>query len=278
MRNGVLLLLAFVGLGGIPVSAGAAKRVSLPLGPDLSRADLYVQPCEGEARGTLILAPGVNGNGQGLIEEPGWLDYAKKEHLNLVGLSFASEKPGLTEEQGYYFAAKGSGQELMDGLAKALGDKTGPILIYGFSRGGQFSYSLARWQPQRILAWCAYTATDWEPVEETKADGPGLIACGEDDGANYGTSLAQFNKGRSQGRHWTWVSLAHTGHAWSTPLDGLVRAYFSALLADSSGKGMWLDVDSKTPVEAKDVQEHPTLAAWLPDETVAAAWKNLHQP
>jgi len=37
-------------------------------------------------------------------------------------------------------------------------------------------------------------------------------------------------------------------------------------------------VDTKTPVNPSDLQKHPTLAAWLPDENVAQAWKDLHQP
>ncbi len=77
---------------------------------------------------------------------------------------------------------------------------------------------------------------------------------------------------------WTWVSLAHTGHQRSAPLEAFVRAYFASVLRHPTSSGLWLDVDTKTPAAADELQNHPSLASWLPDESVAELWKNLHQP
>jgi hypothetical protein len=90
--------------------------------------------------------------------------------------------------------------------------------------------------------------------------------------------MLEFLQGRASLKPWTWVSLAHTGHAWSTPLEDFVRSYFAAVLAHPQNKGLWMDVDTKVPVSARELDQHPTLAAWLPDENVACAWKALHQP
>ena len=197
--------------------------------------------------------------------------------ISLVASSaFASDDD--PQDRGYFNVSSGSGQILLDGLRQAFGSKQPPLLIYGFSRGAQFTYSFSRWKPDLVLAWCAYSATEWETPETGTCEPKGIIACGDEDESNYSFSVLQFLKGRSIAKPWTWVSLAHTGHIWSPLLENFVRAYFASVLINPKDKGLWLDVDSKTPVSAGDLQEHPTLAAWLPDESVAQAWKEVHQP
>jgi hypothetical protein len=254
----------------------ASEKISLSLVPGLSRADIYIEPYKGEARGILILCPGNNGNGGDLIDSAKWGDFAKNESLNLVGLSFASDN--VPPDQSYFNVSSGSGQILLDGLKRAFGSKQLPLLVYGFSRGAQFTYSFSSWKPDLVLAWCAYSATEWEIPEATSREPKGIIACGEEDETNYSFSVLQFLKGRAMSKPWTWVSVAHTGHVWSPPLDDFVRAYFASVLVKPQPKGMWLDVDTKTEISADDLQEHPTLAAWLPDESVANVWKGVHQP
>ena len=162
-------------------------------------------------------------------------------------------------------------------MNRALGSKQPHILIYGMSRGAQFTYSFAHWKPELVLAWCAYSATKWEVPEKTAIEPKGMIACGDEDEPNYSFSVLQFLKGRSMEKPWTWVSLSHTRHVSSLALDDLVRAYFSSVLKPQK-EGLWLDVDTKTPVATADLKEHPTLAVWLPDDQVAEEWKNVHQP
>jgi hypothetical protein len=254
----------------------ASEKISLSLVPGLSRADIYINRYNGNARGTLVLCPGNNGNGGDLIANVKWTDFAKNESLNLVGLSFASDN--VPPDQSYFNVSSGSGQILLDGLKRAFGSKQLPLLVYGFSRGAQFTYSFSSWKPDLVLAWCAYSATEWEIPEATSREPKGIIACGEEDETNYSFSVLQFLKGRAMSKPWTWVSVAHTGHVWSPPLDDFVRAYFASVLVKPQPKGMWLDVDTKTEISADDLQEHPTLAAWLPDESVANVWKGVHQP
>ena len=257
-------------------SIADCQKISLSPTAQLTRADIYVEACKGEARGTLVLCPGRNGNGQELIENPKWTEFANSENLNLVGLSFASNDDPL--DRGYFNVASGSGQLLLDGLQQAFGGKQQPLLLYGFSRGAEFAYSFAAWKPETVAAWCAYSATAWEKPEIDSSEPKGIIACGDEDESNYSYSVLQFLKGRSMSKPWTWVSLAHTGHAWSSSLDDFARTYFASVLNHPKDRGLWLDVDTKLPVSPNDLQRHPTLAAWLPDESVAQAWKDLHQP
>ena len=254
----------------------SAEKISLPLTPGLTRADIYVTPAPGASAGTLILCPGHNGNGEDMIDDPEWSDFAKKLNLNLVGLSFASNDD--TQDRGYFWAETGSGKVLLDGLKRAFGDKQLPLLIYGFSRGAQFTYSFSSWKPELVLAWCAYSATEFEPSQIQLPRAKGIIACGDEDEPNYSSSTFQFLKGRSMARPWTWVSIAHTGHERSPALEAFARAYFTSILLNPARSGLWLDVDTETPTAPAELEEHPTLAAWLPDENVAQIWKDLHQP
>jgi hypothetical protein len=273
--NGINLsmMTALALLLGIP--ATALEKIPLPLTSGLSRADVYIVPATSNPSGTLILCPGHNGNGEEMLDSPEWKNFAEKLNLNLVGLSFASDDDPL--DRGYFKAETGSGEVLLDGLKRIFGSRQGPLLLYGFSRGAQFAYSFSRWKPRLVLAWCAYSATEWESPENS-GEAKGIIACGDEDEPNYSFSIYQFLQGRRISKPWTWLSIAHTGHRRSPALEAFVRAYFASVLLDPGRKGLWLDVDAKTPMASTDLQKHPTLATWLPDEAVAQAWRELHQP
>jgi predicted esterase len=258
------------------VEAAASEKISLPPAVGMTRADIYIERASGHSAGTLILCPGHNGNGEEMIGEAGWSNFARKENLNLVGLSFASDDNALGQK--YFKAEAGSGAVLLEGLRRAFGSALRPLLLYGFSRGAQFVYSFARSEPDFVLTWCAYSATEWESPGVAPCEPRGIVACGDEDEPNYSSSVLQFLKGRGMDKPWTWVSLAHMGHSRSAALEAFVRSYFAAVLCHPGASGLWLDVDTKNPLSPAELQARPTLAAWLPDKDVAQLWKKLHQP
>jgi hypothetical protein len=255
---------------------GACEKLTLPPSPQMTRADIYVDPYKGKACATLILCPGRNGNGQDLISDPKWVQFAQEQKVNLVGLSFASDDN--PEDLGYFRVSSGSGQILINGLNREFGSPQPKLLLFGFSRGAQFTDSFCTWRPDLVMAWCAYSATEWCVPAPVPREPKGIIACGEEDESNYSFSVLQFLKGRSMEKPWTWISLAHTGHVLSPALEDFVRSYFASILAHPTAKGVWMDVDTKSPVERRVEQQNPTLAAWLPDADVAGAWRAIHQP
>ncbi len=256
--------------------APASVKIALPVIPGISRADIYVTRSPGNPAGTLILCPGHNGNGEGMADDREWSGFARKQNLNLVGLSFASNDDA--PKRAYFLAETGSGEILLAGLKKAFGSRRVPLLFYGFSRGAQFTYTFARWKPELVIAWCAYSATAWENPKADMRAARGIIACGDEDEPNYSLAVDQFLRGRSLAEPWTWVSLAQWGHTPSASLEAFARTYFAAVLRNPTRKGLWLDVDNKMPITAADFERYPTLAAWLPDDDTAKAWKDLHQP
>ena len=75
------------------------------------------------------MASGYNSDGTFLIKKEEWIEFAKKQKLILVGLSFASDTDDLTNGKGYYYASKGSGQVFLEGLDKIQDGKL-PIYMY----------------------------------------------------------------------------------------------------------------------------------------------------
>lgn len=275
------LLLTIQPLSGF---ASTVRKVTLPLVADLKRADIYVSDTAKHPTAVLVLSPGCNGNGESLASDATWQRFASENRFGLLGLSFASDEALLRDGRGYYYASRGSGDVLLRAIRTVYGSDL-PLFLYGFSGGAHFTSRFAEWRPHRVVAWCAYSAAWWDDPRRRPAMPPGIVACGEDDGARYGASLTFFLQGRALGKPWTWVSLARTGHARSATLDTFVRSYFPACLRgappgnpSASREERWCDVETKEPILRAAVSAQPTLASWLPTEDVARRWRVLHHP
>ena len=276
MRFWVLLIWALVA----PLLYGQEiERISLPLIDGMQRADLYeLKPTESVV-GVLVLCPGFNEKGDGFLRDPAWQEFARQHHLGLVGLSFASEKALLRNGEGYYYASKGSGQILLDGIQQMFGG-TPPLLLFGFSGGAHFTSRFAEWKPERVLAWCAYSAGWWDLPKPSIAMPPGIIACGDQD-PRYGASLMYFKQGRALDKPWLWISVPTTGHSISSSVEVFVREYFDALLGqypniDPHASGLWIDIDQGVPT---DPSQQPTaITGWLPAPALLEPWRKICVP
>ena len=299
------ILTAIVLSGGVGQESAAAepttgtllvagvRRFSFPAPAEMTRVDVYTWIAQTNPQAVLVLCPGFNGDGETLIRQSTWQTFARANHLALCSIFFVSPEAEVQSLRGYIHAERGSGDLLLEGIRLGFGRDL-PILIYGFSCGARFAVSVADWKPARVLSWCAYSASWWEePQISSSTLPPGIVACGEEDAANYGTSTTFFIKGRAAGLPWTWVSLGHTGHVWSEPLSKFVRAYFAAVLriADMSPAprlevesklsipaGSWRDVDTKAELSQRQVLDQPVLASWLPVQSLVSLWCALHCP
>jgi hypothetical protein len=271
----------------------------------MSRADLYyVAPVE-DLRAVLILSPGCNGNGESLARSPVWQEFAKRNHLGLVGLSFASASPDalalraasqattrslplvvasssdpLHDGTGYYYASKGSGDKLLEGIRRIY-RKDLPLLLYGFSGGAHFTSRFEEWAPSRVIAWCADSAGWWDEPKPSGISPPGIVACGDQD-PRYGATLSYFKQGRAAGKPWLWVSLPKIGHQPSPALEDFARKYFEAVLkrggsSDLSG-GTWVDVDTKKVISESEPEALPSESGWIPSQALVDDWRKIHEP
>jgi len=267
----------------IVLDAQEIQKVSLPLPPDMVRADLYALKTTYRPKAVLVLCPGANGNGEFFLQQEEWREFAKLHRLGLVGLSFASDGKFLNDGgRGYYYASKGSGQALLSGLRKIYGIDL-PVLLYGFSGGAHFTSRFTEWKPKRVLAWCAYSAAWWDVPQKAVVNPPGIVACGDED-FRLGVSLIYFKQGRAAGKPWLWINLPNVGHATSPQLEVFIRQYFAAILntpassGSLSSQGLWLDIDLKTPVSKSQQKDQPSLTGWLPDKELFESWKTIHKP
>ena len=263
-------LLTFLIFFGINSFAGI-KTLHMPPSVGMTRADVNYLTYDYTPIGILVLCLGYNSNAKVLLEDCTWGKFSQKNRLILVGLSFASRLSDLKNGNGYYYASRGSGQVLLQALA-SIADEQLPIYIYGFSGGAHFTSRFVEWIPERIAAWCAYSAGWWDIVKVSNKTLPyGIVACGNRD-IRYNASLSYFKDGRKQGRPWTWIKLSNTGHVLSKKLDEFVRAYFEVVIHDAIEPCM---VDILKCELVHHPKKEADIYSFLPNPYLFQKWKAL---
>jgi hypothetical protein len=264
-------------------AAGLAQeptQYSLIPSLNMLRADLYAWSPDPAPQGVLVLVPGMNGNGEGMVQQKTWQQFARKNRLGIVGLSFASEMELLQDGKGYYYVAQGSGELLLQGIEKIFGKADLPLMMYGFSGGAHFTSRFEEWKPERVLTWCAYSAGWWDRPKASSVSPPGLVICGDDD-PRYGASLIYFKQGRALGKPWLWISVPRNGHNPHPEAEDFVRDYFQVILdgkTRDATKGGWIDIDRQAITNVEEVSAQPSVTAWLPDMKLLQRWITLHEP
>lgn len=140
-------------------------------------------PAQGKPiRGVLVMIPGSNADGRYMIENHAWEMFARKHHLAMVGCYFQDDNRGMIE--GYADARSGSGQALLDYIAKEVNDDPAiKLYLFGYSAGGQFAYEFACWKPERTAAFVMNKGGVYYTALAPKAtrDTPGLLFLGKRD-------------------------------------------------------------------------------------------------
>ena len=228
----------------------------------------------GAVKGVLVMVPGCNGDGRTFLDDKGWVRFAEKNRLALVGVTFSSPLKILKARRGYYEASHGSGRVLLSLLEEA-GFAGAPLFMFGFSGGAHFVSSFVEEYPERVLAWCAHSAAWWGSIRGIVSNmPPGIIACGVED-MRIGASLSFFKEGRSVGRRLSWVEIPGSGHERSEPFEDFTREYFDEVI-DSEGRGktIWVDVGCGEVVDKKSVCAESNRS-WMPSLRVYRKWQQL---
>lgn len=271
----VILGLLVVAVGHTS-AAPTVEMLHLTPGARMIRADLYYANTVPNPKAVLVLSPGCNGSGEGLVRSSVWQEFAKQHDLGLVGLSFASPKEAIHDGTGYYYASKEAGTKLLEGIHQIYG-KDLPLLLYGFSGGAHFTSAFEEWKPNRVVAWCAYSAEWWNTPQRNASNPAGIVACGEND-PRLGASLIYFKQGRAAGKPWLWICIPETGHSASSQLDSFVRNYFSAILDVGEQRPTSVDIDQNKVATTEEVAKFPSLTGWLPSSKLFEAWSHFHEP
>jgi hypothetical protein len=250
------------------------------------------------ARGIVVLVSGSNQDGRGLAEDWSWQQFAKRNGLALLGCYFTDYQPLLDEE--YAQAVLGSGQAMLDAIT-AISQETerceiadAPLLMWGFSAGGQYDYAFACFAPERVIGFVVNKGGFYHPVPAPSETWrvPSLMFIGADDLQRRIDAInAAYSSGRSQGAPWALAVEPDVAHDWGGSV-ALSRLFFEGILPlrlPPEGGQALQDVDqsegyigdlSTLTISPAGSTPPANLAqtAWLPTESVAQAWRDLVAP
>lgn len=241
-------------------------------------------PSNDIVRAVIVLAPGMNTDGAFFLKESPWMDFARRNNLGVIALNYSSSAEDLLENRkGYFYPEQGSGQALLDEIKRLYG-KDLPIIIYGFSGGAQFVSRFVDWCPDRIIAWCAYSAQFWDyPKSGSKVtQARGIVACGDQDGMRWQPSFAFYYQGRKDKRPWIWVNISNTAHNRSAKFEKFVRQFFDEELAiwrgdKKPGEDVYSDI-SNSDNELLLLSEQQELQCPFRSKELLESWKKIQAP
>src|SRR3954471_5734812 len=103
---------------------------TIPPGSNFDKAEfrLWIPREAGTLRGALILVPGSNGDGRAQAQDTVWQAFATKHKLAIVGVRFTDKPHEQNFIEDYVNVSRGSGQALLDALAKFAGRVQHPEL------------------------------------------------------------------------------------------------------------------------------------------------------
>lgn len=293
-----------------PTPAPAPPPHEAPLGPpvvlddEVSPRDNFTKaafrfwspPYQQPIRGIIVIVPGLDGDGRGMLTAPAWQELARKYRLALVAC--------FMQGPDYHNAFRGTGDALLEALKKFAEQSShpevaqAPLLLYGESAGGQFDYDFDLWKPERVMAFVVNKGgfyVDSEPDKHSCAV-PGLFFLGMTDKDERIKAITGiWTEGRNRGALWALAPQPNSGHEFSKTA-AVSRVFFEAVLkarlpdetlaagdADlmkpmDESQGWLGDLKTHEIHDVATAGESDHKAAWFPDQSTALAWKTFVGP
>ena len=247
-------------------------------------------------KGILVLTPGINRDGREAVLDTVWQKFATKHNLIIVASHFKNYESNNNLR--YRDASKGSGDILLKSIEKYSQEISNisinelPLLLYGFSAGGQYNYEFASWKPEKVISFVVnkggYYDTAVTSIETQKV--PGIFFIGEDD-LYYRNNLILgiYSANRSQGANWTLINEKDTKHSPKNSKE-LSISFFESIMAKRLKDNKLVDINSDNSIlgfpERKTFEyfdkidktdfnnwgKLKSLTIWLPDENFANIW------
>jgi hypothetical protein len=149
-----------------------------------------------------------------------WQAFAIRNEIALIGCHFtdkAHEEPFI---ENYANASQGSGQVLLDALI-AFSRRSdhpelvnAPLLLWGFSAGGEFNYEFTAWKPERVAAFVVNKGGIYfSALLPAARRVPGLLFVGEQDLESRKRIISGlFALNRRAGALWAFAEEPNVGH------------------------------------------------------------------
>jgi dienelactone hydrolase len=246
--------------------------------------------------GILVLTPGINRDGREAVLDTVWQKFATKHNLIIVASHFKNYESNNNLR--YRDASKGSGEILLKSIEKYSQEISNkninelPLLLYGFSAGGQYNFEFASWKPERVISFVVnkggYYDTAVASSDTQKV--PGIFFIGEDD-LYYRNNLILgiYSANRSQGANWTLITEKDTKHSPNNSKD-LSISFFESIMTKRLKDNKLVEINSDNPIlgfpkrktfeffdkinktEFNNWGKLKSLTIWLPDENFANIW------
>ena len=247
-------------------------------------------------KGILVLTPGINRDGREAVLDTVWQKFATKHNLIIVASHFKNYESNNNLR--YRDASKGSGEILLKSIEKYSQEISNkninelPLLLYGFSAGGQYNFEFASWKPERVISFVVnkggYYDTAVASSDTQKV--PGIFFIGEDD-LYYRNNLILgiYSANRSQGANWTLITEKATKHSPNNSKD-LSISFFESIMTKRLKDNKLVEINSNNPIlgfpkrktfeffdkidktEFNNWGKLKSLTIWLPDENFANIW------
>lgn len=248
-------------------------------------------------KGILVLNPGFNGDGRKAVLDTVWQKFAIKHNFIMVASHFKGYQSSMGRPS-YSNASKGSGDILLKSIKKYSKEISNkdinalPLLLYGFSAGGQFNYEFASWKPEKVISFVVnkggYYNTGVTSNQTQKV--PGIFFIGEND--NYYRNnmiLGIYSANRSQGANWTLITEKNTKHS-PKKSKYLSISFFESILSQRLRKNELIAINSENPLlgftdrktfkylnEIEKINFNRWgklnfLTIWLPDQRFGKVW------
>ena len=291
--------LSLLGVAALASAAHAdTYEFSHPPGPNFDKAEfrLWLPESSAFVRATLVLVPGSNLDGRDQVENVLWRDLAKEQSLAVVALHLSDRMHEDMFIEHYVDVARGSGAALLAALDN-LGElsrhpelSTAPLLLWGFSAGGEFNYEFALWRPDRVAGFIVnkggiyYSALASSEARKV----PGLFFVGSEDlDSRRDIVRALFSMNSRAKAHWALIEQRGAGHEVAGS-DLLAAEFFRQVLHDRVGedgslaaldfaKGFLCDSTSLHCVRAATSDAPREPVSWLSNETLTGIWLDAHR-
>lgn len=298
MKCSVIAIISIIiGSVTLPYATAATYDVEIAPRDNFSKAAfrLWIPDNLITIKGILVLVPGINGDFRSEVNEDLWQTFAVKHDFAIVGCCFN----GGNKETGapYYQASCGTGEAFFEAM-RDLADKSGhlevrttPLVLWGFSAGGQFNYEFACWKPARVIAFVVNKGCDYYTFDTSQKtrNTPGVFFIGRKDLQYRIDAITKiFTLGRKQGALWALTVEPDAGHdigrSWKMAIaffDAVIPLrlpnHDSAPLNKIDEESGWTG-DLTTFEISAGKKKTEELTSWLPNEAAAHVWQDIVHP
>lgn len=268
-----------------PASAQAIEE-TIPAGPNFDHADFkfWLPKDVTTVRAVVVLVPGSNGDGRNMADDPFWQEFATRQRAALMGCRFTDKPHDQAFIEDYVNVSKGSGQAVLDVLAKFATRTnhpevaTAPLLMWGMSAGGQFNYEFTAWKPERVAAFIVNKGGIYYSALLSKAARavPGMLFVGGTDlQSRIDTITGIFAVNRRGGAVWSLVVEPGLGHVVGHSKELAAMFYEDVLNTPPAAAGFIGDLKTYGIQPAANPGTPSTPNSWFLTERLANAWKAI---